>query len=72
MSATVIAPHVVTVDAVLRPPLPWTRIRNTRPANQFEPADPSAGKGEVHVMEVMHPRCAGIDVSKRDAKVCKN
>ena len=21
-------------------------------------------------MEVMHPRCAGIDVSKRDAKVC--
>lgn len=22
------------------------------------------------VMEVVHPRCAGIDVSKRDAKVC--
>ena len=22
------------------------------------------------VMEVIHPRCAGIDVSKRDAKVC--
>ena len=21
-------------------------------------------------MEVIHPRCAGIDVSKRDAKVC--
>ena len=21
-------------------------------------------------MEVVHPRCAGIDVSKRDAKVC--
>ena len=21
-------------------------------------------------MEVMHPRCAGIDISKRDAKVC--
>ncbi len=21
-------------------------------------------------MEVLHPRCAGIDVSKRDAKVC--
>ena len=21
-------------------------------------------------MEVMHPRCAGLDVSKRDAKVC--
>jgi transposase len=21
-------------------------------------------------MEVVHPRCAGIDISKRDAKVC--
>ena len=21
-------------------------------------------------MEVIHPRCAGIDVSKKDAKVC--
>jgi transposase len=21
-------------------------------------------------MEVMHPRCAGVDVSKKDAKVC--
>ena len=21
-------------------------------------------------MEVMHPRCAGLDLSKRDAKVC--
>jgi len=21
-------------------------------------------------MEVVHPRCAGVDVSKRDAKVC--
>ncbi|MET3143867.1 UNVERIFIED_ORG: transposase, partial [Arthrobacter sp. UYEF2] len=21
-------------------------------------------------MEVMHPRCAGIDISKKDAKVC--
>lgn len=25
---------------------------------------------EVAVMELIHPRCAGIDVSKRDAKVC--
>ena len=24
----------------------------------------SAGESEVRVMEVMHPRCAGIDVSK--------
>jgi|GEM_PF-1249665 len=22
------------------------------------------------MMEVVHPRCAGIDISKRDAKVC--
>src|SRR5665811_1435830 len=30
-----------------------------------------AGVGrERTVMEVIHPRCAGIDVSKRDAKVC--
>lgn len=21
-------------------------------------------------MEVVHPRCAGVDISKRDAKVC--
>jgi hypothetical protein len=21
-------------------------------------------------MELLHPRCAGIDISKRDAKVC--
>ena len=21
-------------------------------------------------MEVIHPRCAGVDVSKKDAKVC--
>jgi hypothetical protein len=21
-------------------------------------------------MEVVHPRCAGIDISKKDAKVC--
>jgi len=26
--------------------------------------------GEVVRVEVVHPRCAGIDVSKRDAKVC--
>ena len=25
---------------------------------------------EVAVVEVVHPRCAGLDVSKRDAKVC--
>jgi transposase len=27
-------------------------------------------EGQVRVMEVVHPRCAGIDISKRDAKVC--
>jgi hypothetical protein len=25
---------------------------------------------ERDVMEVIHPRCAGIDLSKKDAKVC--
>jgi transposase len=25
---------------------------------------------EVLIMEVVHGRCAGVDVSKRDAKVC--
>jgi hypothetical protein len=30
-----------------------------------------AGHGrEVFIVEVIHPRCAGMDVSKRDAKVC--
>ena len=28
-----------------------------------------AGRGEL-IMEVVHERCAGMDVSKRDAKVC--
>ena len=27
------------------------------------------GQGRV-VMEVVHPRCAGLDISKKDAKVC--
>ncbi len=31
--------------------------------------DPLGGKGVVG-MEVMHARCAGLDVSKKDAKVC--
>jgi hypothetical protein len=31
--------------------------------------DPSIGKW-VAVMEVVHVRCAGLDVSKKDAKVC--
>ena len=31
--------------------------------------DPSIGKW-VAVMEVVHVRCAGLDISKKDAKVC--
>ncbi len=34
---------------------------------------PSPGRAPTRreeAMEVVHPRCAGIDVSKRDAKVC--
>jgi len=27
-------------------------------------------KGEVTVMEVVHQRCAGLDISKSDAKLC--
>lgn len=27
-------------------------------------------RGREKLMEIVHPRCAGIDVSKRDAKVC--
>ena len=29
-----------------------------------------AQTGEVVRVEVVHPRCAGIDISKKDAKVC--
>jgi len=31
--------------------------------------DPSRREGR-EVMDVVHPRCAGIDISKKDAKVC--
>jgi hypothetical protein len=32
---------------------------------------PAGGwRKERCVMEVVHPRCAGIDISKKDAKVC--
>ena len=28
------------------------------------------GHGKEREMEVLHPRCAGMDISKKDAKVC--
>jgi hypothetical protein len=34
------------------------------------PAGPVVPGGELVVMDLVHPRCAGVDVSKRDAKVC--
>src|SRR5664279_1919162 len=58
--------HARTSESSFHPPspehTPCQPVRAGRPR--------SAGEGEVRVMEVMHPRCAGIDVSKRDAKVC--
>ena len=39
-----------------------------------EGVGPPRSEGPIHegmgVMEVVHQRCAGLDVSKRDAKVC--
>src|SRR5664280_831966 len=56
--------HACESPVLIRPPgthtLPTSSSRQT-----------PVGRWKVRcVMEVVHPRCAGIDVSKRDAKVC--
>src|SRR5664279_1680434 len=41
------------------------------PSTGSNPVTRGGRDGKVRcVMEVLHPRCAGIDVSKKDAKVC--
>jgi len=42
------------------------RLSNFLPS----PERTSNAEREETTMEVVHPRCAGVDVSKRDAKVC--
>src|SRR5450755_81926 len=55
-------PWIVAVEHACQSPVLIRPPRNTCPANQFEPADPGRPvEGEVRVMEVMYPRCAGID-----------
>ena len=58
-------PSSTSVRVLFLPALPGTRT-----PNQVEPATVVAGRKVRCVMEVVHPRCAGIDISKRDAKVC--
>ena len=58
-------PWIVAVEHACQSPILIRPPRNTRPANQFEPGRRrSAGRKVRCVMEVVHPRCAGIDVSK--------
>ena len=53
----------MSVSSLLSPPLPG------RHPGLPESLAAAVGK-RVFVMEVVHQRCAGLDVSKRDAKVC--
>ena len=62
---TVAVEHACQSLFLIRPP------RNTHPSTGSNPVTPGGRDGKVRcVMEVLHPRCAGIDVSKKDAKVC--
>jgi hypothetical protein len=42
--------------------LPWP--------SRVERVDHFDNDGRKSIMEIVHSRCAGMDVSKRDAKVC--
>jgi hypothetical protein len=52
-------PSSTSVRLLIFPALPGADTRG-----------PVVSGGELMVMDLVHPRCAGIDVSKRDAKVC--
>src|SRR5437764_11642587 len=41
-----------------------------RPLPRLSPDRRLPEHGRRRVMEVIHPRCCGMDISKRDAKVC--
>src|SRR5665811_1839559 len=42
----------------------------TYPCPPRDGHQPNVSSRRVRVMELLHPQCAGIDISKRDAKVC--
>ena len=53
----------------LVPLSPCVRLSNL-PALPATDTEWSVDEEQVRVMEVVHTRCAGLDISKRDAKVC--
>src|SRR5271168_2659123 len=53
----------------LVPSSPSVRLLNLLPSPRRTP-NLAVWEGETSAMEVVHARCAGLDISKRDAKVC--
>src|SRR6202011_6391581 len=53
----------------LVPSSPSVRLLNLLPSPRRTP-NLAVWEGETSAVEVVHARCAGLDISKRDAKVC--